>query len=188
MKQIKFLAAAFSVSVALYACTGSNKQNLFNFPVENTPASEGHEGHDGHGGHEGHGAAEEKATGSFGAKIDENGAIAAADLLKQLGSNDSVVGKVSAPITAACQKKGCWMTLDLAGTEMRVTFKDYGFFVPKNSAGHTAIVEGVARKEEISVATLKHYAEDAGKTKAEIAAIKKPETEYSFEAIGVIIK
>ena len=185
MKQIKFLVAAFSVSVLLYSCTGSNKQNLFNFPVDNK-VEEG--AHDGHGGHNEHGAGEEKATGSFGAHIDEHGAMAAADLLKQLESKDSVVGKVTAPITAACQKKGCWMTVDLGGTEMRVTFKDYGFFVPKNSSGHTATMEGVARKEEISVATLKHYAEDAGKSKAEIAAITKPETEYSFEATGVIIK
>lgn len=187
MKQIKFLVAALSVSTLLYSCTGSNKQNLFNFPVD-SKVEEG--GHDGHGGHdEEHGAStEEKATGSFGAKIDEHGAMAAADLLKQLDSKDSVVGKVTAPITAACQKKGCWMTVDMGGTEMRVTFKDYGFFVPKNSSGHTATMEGVARKEEISVATLKHYAEDEGKTKAEIAAISKPVTEYSFEATGVIIK
>lgn len=186
MKQIKFLAAAFSVSVVMYSCTGGNKQNLFNFPVD-SKVEEGT--HDEHGGHGGHGTKEnEKATGSFGAHIDEQGALAAADLLKQLEKKDSVAGKITAPITAACQKKGCWMTVDLGGTEMRVTFKDYGFFVPKNSAGHTATMEGVARKEEISVATLKHYAEDAGKSKAEIAAITKPETEYSFEATGVIIK
>lgn len=186
MKQIKFLVAALSVSTLLYSCTGGNKQNLFNFPVENNVQEDGHGEH---GGHDEHGAAtEEKATGSFGAKIDEHGAMAAADLLKQLQSKDSVAGKVTAPITAACQKKGCWMMVDLGGTEMRVTFKDYAFFVPKNSAGRTATIEGVAHKEEISVATLKHYAEDEGKTKAEIAAITKPETEYSFEATGVIIK
>ena len=46
---------------------------------------------------------------------------------------------------------------------MRVTFKDYGFFVPKKSAGYIAIVQGEVRKEWVDVETLRHYAEDAGK-------------------------
>jgi hypothetical protein len=49
-------------------------------------------------------------------------------------------------------------------------------------------MEGTAYKELISVETLRHYAEDEGKTKKEIAAITEPVTEYSFEAVGVIIK
>lgn len=183
MKQIKFFAVALAVSAWVSSC--DNHGTNPNFAVENV---EGGEHHGAHGEHDAHGANEEKATGSFGAKIDEHGAMSAADLLTALQSKDSVVGKVTAPITEACQKKGCWMMVDMNGTPMRVSFKDYGFFVPKNSGGHTAIMEGVARKEEISVATLKHYAEDAGKTKKEIAAITKPETEYSFEATGVIIK
>ena len=183
MKQIKFFAVSLAVAALLAACSNHNTNP--NFPVTNQVEAEGHEAH---GEHDAHGAKEEKATGSFGAKIDENGALAAADLVKSLEGKDSVVGKFTAPITAACQKKGCWMTVDAAGQEVQVTFKDYGFFVPKNAAGHTAVMEGVARKEELSVATLKHYAEDEGKTKAEIAAIKKPETKYTFEATGVIIK
>jgi len=186
MKQIKFLVAALSASALLYSCTGSNKQNLFNFPVEDNVKADEHGAHGEQ--HGDHAPTEEKATGSFGAHIDEHGAIASADLLKSLEKKDSVNAKVTAPITEACQKKGCWMMVDMNGTPMRVTFKDYAFFVPKNSAGHTATFEGVAHKEVLSVKTLKHYAEDAGKSKEEIAAITKPETEYSFEATGVIIK
>lgn len=186
MKQITILAAAFAVCALVSSCDNSGTNP--NFPViQNVADDNGHEGHEGHGAH-GAAASEEKATGNFGAHIDEAGAIAGADLLKSLEKKDSVTGKVTAPITEACQKKGCWMMVDLNGTPMRVTFKDYAFFVPKNAGGHTAVFEGVARKEVLSVATLKHYAEDAGKSKKEIAAITKPETEYSFEATGVIIK
>jgi hypothetical protein len=38
------------------------------------------------------------------------------------------------------------------------------------------------------VETLRHYAEDEGKSKEEIAAITEPVTEYTFEAVGVIIR
>lgn len=186
MKQIKFFAVALAVSAWVSSCDNHNTNP--NFWVGDAAEAHGGEHHDAHGEHDAHGATEEKATGSFGAKIDEHGAMAATDLLKTLETKDSVVGKITAPITEVCSKKGCWMTVDANGTEMRVTFKDYGFFVPKNSSGHTAIMEGVARKEELSVATLKHYAEDAGQSKEEIAKITKPEMEYSFEATGVIIK
>jgi hypothetical protein len=81
------------------------------------------------------------------------------------------------------------MDLDLEnGETMTVRFKDYGFFVPKDADGRIAIIEGWAKKDTTSVELLRHYAEDAGKTKEEIEAITEPEIGYSFEAKGVIIK
>ncbi len=71
---------------------------------------------------------------------------------------------------------------------MRVTFKDYGFFVPKDIAGKTVVVEGVAQKKTTPVSELRHYAEDAGKSKAEIAQITDPKNELAFVADGVIVK
>jgi hypothetical protein len=35
---------------------------------------------------------------------------------------------------------------------------------------------------------LKHYAKDGGKSKEEIAKIKKPEVTYAFTATGVYLK
>lgn len=185
MKQIKFFAIALAVSAWVSSCDNHNTNA--NFPVLHENHAEG-EHHGEHGEHGAHGETEGSATGSFGEEISEAGALSGTELVSSLEKQDSVAGKFSVKIIEACQKKGCWMMVDLNGTPMRVTFKDYGFFVPKNSAGHTAIIEGVAHKEELSVATLKHYAEDAGQSKEEIAAITKPETEYSFEAVGVIIK
>ena len=69
-----------------------------------------------------------------------------------------------------------------------VRFKDYGFFMPLNSDGKEVIVEGKAFVRETSVDELKHYAEDAGKSKEEIAKITEPERTLSFEAIGVLMK
>jgi len=66
-----------------------------------------------------------------------------------------------------------------------VRFKDYGFFVPKDISGKDVIVEGKAYSTEVSVEELRHYAEDAGKSKEEIMAITEPEQTYAFLATGV---
>ncbi len=124
-----------------------------------------------------------------GEEITEDGAITPAEFLAQFEGKSSLETKLEAPINEVCSKKGCWMVLNLGeGNDMRVTFKDYGFFVPKDAAGKTAIVQGVATMDTTDVATLQHYAEDAGESQEVIDAITEPEFNYAFEAVGVIIK
>ena len=96
--------------------------------------------------------------------------------------------KVSGTVQSVCQKKGCWMKMDMGdGKTMMVHFKDYGFFVPKDCSGKKLIMDGVAFIEVTPVDQLRHYAEDAGKSKAEIEKIVDPEKELTFEASGVLI-
>jgi hypothetical protein len=57
-----------------------------------------------------------------------------------------------------------------------------------NADNSTAIVNGKAFVDVVSVDELKHYAKDGGKSAAEIAKITKPETTYAFTADGVYIK
>ncbi len=116
-------------------------------------------------------------------------AITGTQLLAQLESSDSVQTKVQAEIAEICQKKGCWMDVKLSDEKsVTVRFKDYGFFVPMDAAGKTAIIEGYAKRKVESVEWLQHKAEDAGKSKEEIAAITKPDTTFSIMATGVIIR
>ncbi len=124
-----------------------------------------------------------------GDAITEEGAVSSADFLAQFENKDPLEIKLTANIVDVCSKKGCWMKLNMDnGKTMRVTFKDYGFFVPKDATGKTAIVQGIAKIDTTDVATLKHYAEDANAPQEEIDAITEPEINYSFEAVGVIIK
>ena len=77
-------------------------------------------------------------------------------------------------IKEVCTNKGCWVSMDLPnGESMRVTFKDYGFFLPTNSQGYPIIIKGVANMVETDVETLRHFAEDQGKSEEEIASIMK---------------
>lgn len=126
---------------------------------------------------------------AFGATIDAENAIEAADFFTAFTEEDSIPLKIHGNINEVCKKKGCWMTMTVGEEdELLVRFKDYGFFVPLNADGHEVIIDGWAYKEEIDVATLKHYAFDAGKTQEEIDLISEPEVSYSFMADGVLIK
>jgi hypothetical protein len=118
-----------------------------------------------------------------------DGAIASTELAAKMQGQDSLKVKLSGTIKEVCQKKGCWMTMNIGNDKnMQVRFKDYAFFVPKDASGKTVVVEGVAFTDTTSVAELQHYAEDGGKTKEEIAKITEPEINISFEASGLIIK
>ncbi|MCF8368552.1 MAG: DUF4920 domain-containing protein [Bacteroidales bacterium] len=128
-------------------------------------------------------------TGIYGDEISSENPINGKDLLSLMETNDSVWVTMKSRIISNCQHSGCWMDLDLGNNEViKVTFKDYAFFIPLDSEGKTAIVEGFAKREEIPVDILRHYAEDDGKSQEEIDAITQPEMAYTFEAIGVIIE
>lgn len=111
--------------------------------------------------HEGHQAAADKkpdAVVARGEKLKGAEAVSFEKLLSTPGDFDGKTVAVEAKVRRACSKKGCWMEL-AAGDEgpgVRVTFKDYGFFVPLDSAGSTAKVEGTVKLAELSADKAKH--------------------------------
>ena len=126
----------------------------------------------------------------FGDKISEDKAISYEKLLKKMKKKDSLEVKVVGTVESVCQMKGCWMTIisqKEGNPSMMVKFKDYGFFVPMDISGKKVVMNGYAYKEVTPVDELRHYAEDAGKSKEEIDAIKEPKKEFKFMASGVIL-
>jgi hypothetical protein len=101
------------------------------------------------------------------------------------GGESNVI--VEGVIKEVCPVKGCWMRVADGDAELFVRFQDYSFFVPKNAAGHRVIMHGTAIAQEASVEELRHYAEDAGKSEEEIAAIVVPEMRVTFFADSVYI-
>jgi hypothetical protein len=128
---------------------------------------------------------------SFGKEItgdDAQLAVTMVSTYKKMQVGDSVQTKIIAKVNDVCQAKGCWMRLQVDNEhEMMVKFKDYSFFVPKDITGKKVIVNGKAFVKEVSVEEQQHYAEDAGKSKADIAKITEPKRTYSFEADGVLV-
>ncbi|MBX2903830.1 MAG: DUF4920 domain-containing protein [Chitinophagales bacterium] len=125
----------------------------------------------------------------FGESIKKKNAIDAKELPKLMEGKEKESFKITGKINEVCQVKGCWLTVDLGdGKSMRMSFKNYGFFVPKDAGGKTFYAEGEAKFKTTSVEMLRHYAEDAGKSKAEIDAITTPKKELVFVAKGVIVE
>lgn len=129
---------------------------------------------------------------SIGEKITADAARSSSemsDAYKAMNVGDTINAKIIGKVDEVCQSKGCWMKVDLEdGSQMMVKFKDYGFFMPKDIAGKEVILNGKAYVNKVPVDELQHYAEDAGKSAEEIAAITEPETTFSFEADGVLLK
>ena len=122
----------------------------------------------------------------FGENIEKNKIMSKKELISLYNNDSKFNAKFEATVVDVCQMKGCWMRLDLGDNKkVMVSFKDYGFFVPKDISGKNVIVSGEAFKKTISIDELKHYASDRGESKDIIASIDKPEIVYSLIANGV---
>ena len=125
----------------------------------------------------------------FGEKISFEAVQPLNALYEQVGE-DSLEIKIKGTVQDVCQAKGCWMNVvstNKSDEPIMVRFKDYGFFVPKDIAGQEVVIRGKAFKKVTTVEELRHYAEDAGKSKEEIMAITEPEATLGFLADGVIV-
>ncbi|WP_439883188.1 DUF4920 domain-containing protein [Pontibacter sp. MBLB2868] len=127
---------------------------------------------------------------TYGASFEEENVLSVTALQELVKGQDSLQAVVTAEIKESCQAKGCWMDVKLADdTSMKVTFRDYGFFLPvEDLKGREVVFAGTAKREIISVEDQRHYAKDAGKTEAEINLITAPKEELRFVADGVILK
>ena len=95
--------------------------------------------------------------------------------------------KVKGKVIDVCKAEGCWLKMETAKGPMMIKMKDHAFLVPVSLEGKTIVAEGMASVSETSVAMLRHYAEDAGKSKEEIDAIKAPKTEMKLDATGILV-
>lgn len=109
--------------------------------------------------------------------------------VKELRQHDRRKVSVSGTIEDVCLTMGCWLNLrDRNGDRLFVMMRDHEYFVPRNAAGREVLVNGTARSDTFTVAELRHLAEDAGASKAQIAAIAQPEHRLYFIADGVQIR
>ena len=93
---------------------------------------------------------------------------------------------VEGVIANACERKGCWMQLQPADGEqsVRVTFKDYAFFVPLDSKGMKARAEGVTTVKKLSKKEADHLEEEGAKLQRNEDGTA---VEVSFVASGVVL-
>ena len=92
-------------------------------------------------------------------------------------------------IKRSCKMEGCWMELapTMESTAVRIKMKDHAFFVPLDSSGLKAKVEGVMSIKTLSKEQVDHLINDDGAKFDKINA-DGTVTEISFEATGVELK
>ena len=126
--------------------------------------------------------------GTYGVITTAKDAIEVNALEEKLVTAEKYIGKVKGTVASVCEKKGCWMKLATTeGDGIMIRFKDYKFFMPLNIVGKDVVLQGEAKKTVTSVEMLKHYAEDAGKSKEEVEKITEAKTEIEFIATGVLV-
>jgi hypothetical protein len=134
-----------------------------------------------------------KAPSTFGEDFAVKNVMAYDDLIKKLETTKEMEVQVEGLVQGVCQAKGCWMNIvspksTADSKKLFVKFHEYGFFMPLDLAGKTVVMKGKAFREETSVDELRHYAEDAGKSKEEISKIVESKVELKFMATGVKVK
>lgn len=98
---------------------------------------------------------------TFGAPLGDSPSVALSQLLAQPSDYAGKKVRVEGHVRRACSAKGCWMELSTApepsAPACRVTFKDYGFFVPTDSAGSRATVDGEVTLKRVRAEHVRHY-------------------------------
>lgn len=129
-----------------------------------------------------------KAFGPY--EVDDSKAVSTQEMLRQFkAENGDQEFTFEGKITEVCSNAGCWVNIDRGnGETFMVRFKDH-FTIPLNTKiGSTAYLHGLAYMDTVQVEDLKHFAQDAGKSEAEIEKITKPEYSLNFEADGILFK
>jgi hypothetical protein len=114
----------------------------------------------------------------------ETAAVPLASVLEKPEEYTKAPVVIEGVVAAACQTRGCWMQIAPTASEagIRVTFKDYAFFVPLDSKGRAARMEGTVEVKTLSKADVDHLVGEGAKLK------RNPDgtaNEVSFVASGV---
>ena len=114
-------------------------------------------------------AAASKEKGAVIARGEKLKGLQAVKLAELVSAPDKYVARsvrVEGTVRKACTKAGCWMELAESAAPgaagVRVIMKDHGFFVPTDSAGSKATVEGTVAVETLDEGEAQHFVSEGG--------------------------
>ena len=126
----------------------------------------------------------------FGEKTTAENAITVDQLFSIMSAkkeNKEMTVKLKGKVTQVCEREGCWIKVLSPDGSMMVKMKDHTFTVPLVLNGKEVIIHGIADEKLTTVEQLRHFAEDAGKSKEEMAKIKEPKREITVQAKGILV-
>ena len=118
-------------------------------------------------------------TETFGSVLDE--AVPLVALVDVGASNVGETIRVEARVSQVCQKKGCFFIAVEGDVTVRVSFRDYDFFVPTDVSGKRVTFVGEVVEKELTQEQAEHFAEDMGEASAAVA----PGNTYEIVATAV---
>ena len=135
------------------------------------------------------------ATLAAGADVVKRGAAIAADakvvpfaeVLEKPSDFAKTPVVVEGVVAKNCTNKGCWIELvpEIGKPGVRVTFKDYGFFVPLDSKGMKARAEGVTTVKILTRKQADHLEGEGAKLNRNEDGTAR---EVSFVASGIELR
>jgi len=127
------------------------------------------------------------APRTYGQPLTPGEKVPLATVLQRADSYANRAITVEGRVRQACSRKGCWMEIadstDKATPGCRVTFKNYGFFVPTDAAGSHTRVQGVVEVSTVKASMVRHLEEEGA-----VFASKQPDgtaREVRIVATGV---
>lgn len=85
------------------------------------------------------------------------------DLVSLVRQPDTYLGRetlIDTTVAKVCQKKGCFFIAQQDGYTLRVSFKDYGFFIPTDSGGKSVLLSGKLVKKDMTEEQVAHFKAD----------------------------
>ena len=112
-----------------------------------------------------------------------SGGEPSAHLRVTVGTAGEAKVRVEGTVADVCSKMGCWLVLQQGDDSIRVTLKDHGFGVDRDSAGKTASLEGTLRQKDVDPEQAAHFESESRKPEA---MPEKAGLEYEIDAAGVV--
>ncbi len=126
----------------------------------------------------------DEASETFGAILDTR--LPGVTLQSLVAEPDKHLGKafkLETRIGKVCQKKGCFFVAQQGRDALRVSFKDYGFFIPTDSSGKTVTLAGKLIEKQLAPEQVAHFESDLQEKSAAI----KPGLVYEIVAESIQI-
>ena len=127
--------------------------------------------------------AKDDITETFGAVLDEN--LPRVNLISLMKEPSKKIGQkflISTKVAKVCQKKGCFFIAQQNETIVRVSFKDYSFFIPTDSTNKDVLLAGELVIKNMSIEQAEHFNSDLG-----LSNKLKPGEVYEIVAEGIQI-
>jgi hypothetical protein len=110
------------------------------------------------------------AQKKFGAPITEKATTALDALLREPDKYKAKTIRTEGVVSAVCKSMGCWMEIAEPGGQAHIKMAGHSFFVPKESSGHRAVVQGTVLRPSNDECSQEAKAQTGAVAKVEIEA------------------